>query len=70
MPEGDNAGLYVSARTAHGFIVHEARGAHSTLRVQYRIVASPLDDRATTRLQIVTAALPVKKAHTPPIARG
>ncbi len=60
--EGDNAGLYVAAKTPRGFAIRETRGARSTLRVQYRIVASPLDARAATRLQSVTATLPDRNA--------
>jgi hypothetical protein len=51
--------LYVAAKTPRGFVGREGRGARSTLRVRYRIVASPLDDRApNARLDIVTAPLP------------
>ena len=60
-PEGENEGLYVVQKTPRAFVVREARGGHSTLRVQYRIVASPLDDRST-RLQVL-ASSPLKQEN-------
>jgi hypothetical protein len=43
-PDGDNNGLYVTGKSAHGFIVREARGGRSTLAFDYRIVAKPIDE--------------------------
>jgi hypothetical protein len=41
-PEGDSRGLYVTEKTARGFVVRENMGGHSTLAFSYRIVAKPL----------------------------
>lgn len=49
-PEGDNNGLYVTAKTASSFAVREVHGGHSTLPFSYRIVARPLDMAQAQRL--------------------
>jgi hypothetical protein len=38
-PNGDSNGLYVTAKTASGFEVHESKGGTSSLSFDYRIVA-------------------------------
>jgi hypothetical protein len=48
-PEGDCDQLYVTAKTAIGFAVREARNGHSSVPFQYRIVARPYGD-ASPRL--------------------
>jgi hypothetical protein len=40
-PEGDSKGLYVTNKSASGFVVRESQSGHSTLAFQYRIVAHP-----------------------------
>ncbi|HLW37828.1 MAG TPA: hypothetical protein VKR99_05315, partial [Candidatus Eremiobacteraceae bacterium] len=40
-PEGDSNGVYVTQKTASGFLVRENRGGHSALAFSYRIVAKP-----------------------------
>ncbi len=42
-PEGENHGLYVTAKTPTSFAVREMYGGKSTLAFSYRIVARPLD---------------------------
>ncbi|HEY7980612.1 MAG TPA: hypothetical protein VID19_03945, partial [Candidatus Eremiobacteraceae bacterium] len=54
-PDGDNNGLYVTGKSAHGFIVREARGGRSTLAFDYRIVAKPIDENGA-RLPLDTYA--------------
>jgi hypothetical protein len=44
-PDGDTNGLYVASRNSTGFVVREARGGHSTLAFDYRIVARPYGAR-------------------------
>ena len=56
-PEGDNNGLYVTAKTAGSFVVREARGGRSTLPFSYRIVARPLDMPLARRLPDARTAL-------------
>jgi hypothetical protein len=51
-PEGDSNGLYVAARTSHGFEVRESHNGHSTLTFAYRIVAHPFGSSGT-RLPLV-----------------
>jgi hypothetical protein len=43
-PEGDCHDLFVTQKTAVGFVVREMRGGRSTLPFQYRIVAKPLGE--------------------------
>lgn len=40
-PEGDNRGLYVTQRSASGFMVRESQGGTATIGFMYRIVAKP-----------------------------
>lgn len=40
-PEGDSNGVYVTAKTASGFVVRENRGGTSNLVFSYRIVGQP-----------------------------
>jgi hypothetical protein len=49
-PEGENDGLYVTAKTGTGFLVREAHGGRSTLPFSYRILARPLDMPQARRL--------------------
>ena len=53
-PEGDSNGLYVTSKSANGFVVRESKGGRSTLAFQYRIIAHPYGD-ASARLAGVTA---------------
>jgi hypothetical protein len=55
-PEGENDGLYVTAKTTTGFLVREGHGGKSTLPFSYRIVARPLDMPAAQRLPDARAA--------------
>ena len=52
-PEGDSRGLYVTQKTAQGFVVRENLGGHSSLAFSYRIVAKPLGTQER-RLPMVT----------------
>jgi len=56
-PEGDNNGLYVTAKTASSFAVREVHGGHSTLPFSYRIVARPLDMAQAQRLPDARTAI-------------
>jgi hypothetical protein len=72
--EGDNRGLYVTAKSAHGFVIRESNGGRSTLGVQYRIVAKPLDAGQSPRLAVVDStrlpyALALTRNHIAHIAR-
>jgi hypothetical protein len=49
-PEGENDGLYVTAKTAASFVVREVHGGKSSLTFSYRIVARPLDMPLAQRL--------------------
>jgi hypothetical protein len=51
-PEGDNRGLYVTQKSALGFVVRESQGGRSSITFSYRIVAKPLGDMAQ-RLPVV-----------------
>ncbi len=53
-PQGDNRGLYVTGISSHGFSIRESNGGHSTLTIDYRIVAKPFDTNAA-RLAPTTA---------------
>jgi hypothetical protein len=46
-PEGDTHGLYVTQKTAVGFVVRENQGGRSTVAFSYRIVAKPFGATAT-----------------------
>ena len=59
-PEGDSRGLYVTQKTAQGFMVRENMGGHSSLAFSYRIVAKPLG-KQEARLPMVT----IPKLRTP-----
>lgn len=52
-PEGDSRGLYVTSKTAQGFVVRENDGGVSNLAFDYRIVAKPYGDDSP-RLPMVT----------------
>jgi hypothetical protein len=41
-PEGENDGVYVTLKNAAGFTIRESHGVRSSLAVEYRIVAHPL----------------------------
>jgi hypothetical protein len=43
-PEGDCNDLFVTQKSANGFVVREMRGGRSSLAFQYRIVAKPGDE--------------------------
>jgi len=45
-PEGDSRGLYTQ-QTSDGFQVRENGGGRSSLTFDYRIIAKPLDMKAT-----------------------
>jgi hypothetical protein len=64
-PEGDCNGLYVTGKSAAGFVVRELKGGHSTLAFQYRIVAHPYGD-TSARLPFASKlapAVPVVQAR-------
>ena len=52
-PEGDSRGLYVTQKTAQGFVVRENMGGHASLTFDYRIVAKPFGEQGQ-RLPMVT----------------
>ena len=54
-PEGDSRGLYVTRKTAEGFVVRENMGGHSSLAFSYRILAKPL---GTQEQRLPMVALP------------
>jgi len=54
-PEGDCNGLYVTGKSASGFVVRELKGGRSTVAFQYRIVAHPYANNAA-RLPVIAAA--------------
>src|SRR5581483_9545268 len=62
VPEGDCKRLYVSAKSAAGFAVHEMQGGTSSLPFSYRVVARRKDVTAT-RLALV--AIPPARAPLP-----
>jgi hypothetical protein len=61
-PEGDSNGLYVTAKTASGFVVRESKGGHSTLAFQYRIVAHPYGNTDARLAAVVPGAKPMARA--------
>ncbi|HTX58026.1 MAG TPA: hypothetical protein VMH02_00015 [Verrucomicrobiae bacterium] len=61
-PEGDTAGLYVSARTPAGFTVREIGNGHSSLAFAYRIVAHPYGT-TYARLPYVEIPAQARVAH-------
>jgi hypothetical protein len=56
-PEGENNGLYVTAKTMTSFVVREVRGGRSSLPFSYRIVARPLDMPVAQRLPDARTAI-------------
>jgi hypothetical protein len=56
-PEGENNGLYVTAKTMTSFVVREVRGGRSSLPFSYRIVARPLDMPLAQRLPDAQTAI-------------
>jgi hypothetical protein len=56
-PEGECAGLYVSARDEHGFTVRELQGGRSDLRFSYRIVAKRKDVKAPRLAEVAWPSL-------------
>ena len=61
-PEGDSRGLYVTQKTAQGFVVRENMGGHSSLAFSYRIVAKPLG-KQEQRLPMVELPKPRSARH-------
>jgi hypothetical protein len=49
-PEGENGGLYVTAKSPTSFVVREVHGGRSTLPFSYRVVARPADMPLAQRL--------------------
>jgi hypothetical protein len=45
-PEGDTRGVYVTQKTAAGFVVRENQGGRSTVPFSYRVVAKPFGSHA------------------------
>ena len=41
-PEGENDGVYVTLKNSGGFTIRESHGVRSSLAVEYRIVARPM----------------------------
>ena len=54
-PEGDCNGLYVTGKSAGGFIVRELRNGHSSLAFQYRIVGHPYANNAARLAPVAPA---------------
>jgi hypothetical protein len=65
-PEGECNVLYVASKTPAGFVVREAKGGHSTIAFQYRIVAHPYGD-SSERLATMSSSPNV--AHHVPFVR-
>ncbi len=63
-PYGDSNGLYVSGRTASGFVVQEQKGGASSLAFSYRIVAKRKDIPGP-RLERVTLPRPADLPKPP-----
>lgn len=62
-PEGDTNGVYVTQKTASGFVVRENHNGHSAVAFQYRIVAKPYGE-VDSRLPIVqTGLVPSRARH-------
>lgn len=53
-PDGDCRGLYVAQKTATTFTVRELQGGHSTLALDYRIVAHPYA-HVTERMRVAAS---------------
>jgi hypothetical protein len=62
-PEGDCNVLYVATKSPAGFVVREAKGGHSTLAFQYRIVAHPYGDSSTRLSSVVAKSHGVSAGH-------
>jgi hypothetical protein len=62
-PEGDTHGLYVTQKTAVGFVVRENQGGRSTVAFSYRIVARPFGSPAA---RLPLAAKPIRAIPPPP----
>jgi hypothetical protein len=58
-PEGDNRGLYVTQKSAAGFVVRESQGGHSTLAFSYRIIAKPFANESPRLPNYVARKAPV-----------
>jgi hypothetical protein len=67
-PEGECNVLYVATKTPAGFIVREAKGGHSTIAFQYRIVAHPYGD-SSERLAAIAPRRNVAR-HAPFVRDG
>ncbi len=52
-PEGDSNGFYVQGKTLAGFTIAENKGGHSSLLVDYRIVARPMGESGTRLAQML-----------------
>jgi hypothetical protein len=61
-PEGDTHGLYVTQKTAVGFVVRENQGGRSTVAFSYRIVARPFGAPAA---RLPLAANPIRLVPPP-----
>jgi hypothetical protein len=61
-PEGDTHGVYVTQKTAVGFVVRENQGGRSTVAFSYRIVARPFGSSAA---RLPLAAKPIRLIPPP-----
>ena len=66
-PEGECNVLYVATKTPAGFRVREAKGGHSTIAFQYRIVAHPYGDSSE---RLAAIAPRTNLAHHAPFVRN
>jgi hypothetical protein len=67
-PDGDTRGLYVAQKAAGGFVVREAQGGRSSLRFDYRIVATAAG-RAGRRMAYIDGSALPHVANTAPRPR-
>jgi hypothetical protein len=69
-PEGDTNGLYVSQRSATGFLVRESRGGRSSAPFAYRIVAHPYGVHEARLPLVETGARPAPQLPNAPRTKG
>jgi hypothetical protein len=70
VPEGDCKGLYVSAKSAMGFVVRELQGGTNSLPFSYRVVARRKDVTAPRLRQVTLPAAPTAPTSPPVRPRG
>jgi len=59
-PEGDTNGVYVTQKTANGFVVRENHNGHSDVAFEYRIVAKPYGEVDSRLPSVQTGLVPAR----------